>query len=410
MTRSLNRLTATAVAKAKKPGYFADGGGLYLQITAIGAKSWVFRYERDRRRREMGLGTVRDFSLAEARERAKVARKQLADGIDPLAARDEERQARKAAAAGMMTFRAAAEACIADKAAGWRNAKHAKQWAATLETYAYPVIGDMDVSRVDTSHVLAILRPIWTTKAETASRVRGRIATVLAWAKVAGARGGENPARWDDHLDQILAKRSKVAAVVHHAALPYVDVPAFMAELRAQPGVSARALEFVILNANRTGEGLGAVDPEFDLAEALWTIPGTRMKAGVEHVVPLSWRAVQIVREMQATRKAGPYIFPGAKGGALSNMALLMTLRRMGRDDITAHGFRSSFKDWAIEQTNFQGEVSEMALAHRIEDKAEAAYRRGALLTKRRKLMEAWASYCGTPAQGRSQVIPLRQA
>ncbi|MBN9529713.1 MAG: integrase arm-type DNA-binding domain-containing protein [Alphaproteobacteria bacterium] len=413
MPRSLYRLTAATVSKAKKPGTYADGGGLYLQVTKAGVKSWLFKYEAAGKRREMGLGPVRDVTLAEAREKAAEMRRLRLAGVDPMAQRDEQRRAREAAAAAAMTFRQAAAACIVDKTPGWANAKHAAQWTATLETYVYPTIGDMSVDQVETPHILAVLRPIWTTIPETASRVRGRVETVLDWAKVSQLRRGENPARWKGHLDQILPPRSKVAAVVHHAALPYVQVPAFMAELRQVQATAARAMEFLILNANRTSEALYALDPEFALSpvdEAIWTIPATRMKAKVEHVIPLAAQAVELVERMRVERPRGPYVFPGPDGMPLSNMSLLMLLRRMGRTDITSHGFRSAFKDWAAEQTAFPNEVSEMALAHRIKDKAEAAYRRGSILQKRRRLMQAWADYCLSPALPAASVTPLRRA
>ena len=304
-------------------------------------------------------------------------------------------------AAKAMTFRDCAARYIASHRAGWRNPKHAAQWEATLATYAGPVMGGLSVQAIDTALVLKVLEPIWTTKPETAGRVRGRIESVLDWAKVRGYRAGENPARWRGHLDKLLPARSKVRRVEHHAALPYAELPGFLMSLRDQEGIAARALEFAIVTAARTGEVIGARWSEIDLLEKIWTVPPGRMKAGKEHRVPLSARALAILEEMQPHRHAeDSFVFPGAKlGRPLSNMAFLMLLRRMGRDDLTAHGFRSSFRDWAAERTNFPSEVAEMALAHMVGSKVEAAYRRGDLFEKRSRLMAAWATFCNEPEQ-----------
>lgn len=292
-----------------------------------------------------------------------------------------------------VTFEEAAERYIEAHKAGWKNAKHAAQWTTTLKTYAYPLIGESPVQAIDTGLVLKVLEPIWTTKTETANRLRGRIESVLDWARVRGYRERENPARWRGHLEQLLPAPSKVQRVQHHAALPYADLPKFMEALRAQDGVSASALEFAILTVARTGEVIGAKWSEIDLKERVWTIPAERMKAGKEHRVPFSARTLAILKSMKALG-SGEYVFPGLNNKALSNMALLMLLRRMGREDITAHGFRSTFRDWAAERTNFPAEVAEMALAHAVGDKVEAAYRRGDLFAKRRELMTAWAKAC----------------
>jgi integrase len=301
-------------------------------------------------------------------------------------------------AAKALTFKAAASAYVASHRAAWHNAKHAAQWESTLSTYAYPVIGALSVQAVDTALVLKVLEPIWTTKPETASRVRGRIEAVLDWARARGFRQGENPARWRGHLDNLLPARTKVRAVKHHAALPYDDVPAFMATLRQQEGTAARALEFTILTAGRTGETLGATFPEINTAERAWIVPAGRMKARKEHRVPLSDRAVELVELARAVPGLSDrHIFPGERRDkSLSNMAMLQLLRRMGRDDVTVHGFRSSFRDWAAERTNFPNEVVEMALAHTVSRKVEAAYRRGDLFEKRRRLMAEWAAFCAT--------------
>jgi integrase len=305
-------------------------------------------------------------------------------------------------AAKAVNFKECAARYIASHRAGWRNPKHAAQWEATLATYAEPVIGGLSVQAVDTALVLKVLEPIWTVKPETAGRVRGRIESILDWAKVRGYRAGENPARWRGHLDKLLLPHSKVRRVEHHAALPYAELPGFLVSLREQEGIAARALEFAILTAARTGEVLSARDGgEIDLLDKTWTLPATRMKAGKEHRVPLSARALAILKEMQAHRHPDDaFVFPGAKPGRpLSNMAFLMLLRRMGRSNVTVHGFRSSFRDWAAERTNFPAEVAEMALAHTVSDKTVAAYNRSDLFDRRRRLMAAWATFCTAPEQ-----------
>lgn len=385
----------------------ADGGGLYLQVTASGARTWVYRFMLHGRAREMGLGPLHIVSLAEAREKARECRKLRHEGIDPIEARRARLSDERLAAATAMTFRECAEAYIAAHKAGWRNPKHAAQWPSTLETYVYTVCGSLPVQGVDVGLVMKVLEPIWQTKPETASRVRGRVETVLDWATARGYRKGENPARWRGHLDKLLPARAKVRKVEHHRALPYAEMGGFIADLREQEGVAARALEFLILTATRTGEVIGARWEEFDIGEKLWTVPGVRMKAGKEHRVPLSGRALAIMDEMKAARvNEHEFVFPGGKPRKpLSNMAMLKVLQRMGRKDLTAHGFRSSFRDWAAERTGFPHEVAEMALAHAVGDKVEAAYRRGDLFQKRRQLMDAWAKHC--EAQPRGKVIPM---
>jgi len=315
------------------------------------------------------------------------------------------------ASATHKTFEECADAYIASHRAGWRNAKHAQQWKNTLATYTYPIFKDISVAHIDTGLVVNCLEPIWQSKTETASRLRGRIESVLDWATVRGYRKGENPARWKGHLDQLLPARSKVAKVKHHAALPYAKMSSFMKQLRAMDSVSALALEFVILTLTRTSETLHARWDEFDFKQQLLIIPASRMKAGVEHRVPLSDRAMDILKQLEK-QKLGDYVFPGKRyGKPLSNMALLMTLRRMGAADETVHGFRSSFRDWAAETTNYPREVAEMTLAHTIENKVEAAYRRGDLFEKRRKLMEQWSRYCAMPvAQEGEKVVTMRRA
>lgn len=407
MTREINKLSAAKVATLKEPGRYADGGGLYLQISKWDTKSWIFRYQLDGKARHMGLGAVHTFSLSEARKRAKEARQLVADGKDPIELKQAARAADRATEAKRLTFSEAAEKYIAAHRAGWKNVKHADQWANTLTTYAAPVIGNLDVAAVEIAHVMKILEPIWTDKPETASRLRGRIESVLDWATARGYRQGENPARWRGHLDKLLPARSKIAKVKHQPALPHVELPAFMERLRKLPSMSARALEFTILAAARSGETRGATWQEIDLAAKVWTIPAGRMKAEREHRVPLSDRAVAILKALP--REDGtPYVFPGAsKGKPLSDMALLQCLRGL-HEGVTTHGFRSTFRDWSGELTNFPREVAEAALAHVVGDKAEQAYRRGDALEKRRKLMEAWSRYCETKPANDKNVTPIR--
>jgi integrase len=411
MAGTTGHLTALMVSKAKRPGMYADGGGLYLQVTDGGA-SWIYRYMLRGRAREMGLGALALFGLSEARAKALDARRLCHAGVDPIEARHAERQQARLDAAKAVTFGQCAESYIKSHRAGWRSTKHAAQWEATLVKYAKPVIGALPVQAVDTALVLKVLEPIWTTKPETAGRVRGRIEVVLDWAKVRGCRTGDNPARWRGHLDKLLPARGKVRKVEHHAALPYGELPGFLAALREQEGISARALEFTILTAARTGETIFARWSELDLLDKTWTIPAARMKAGREHRVPLSARALAILQEMQAHRHADDgFVFPGGKPGKpLSNMAFLRLLRRMKRDNLTAHGFRSSFKDWASDRTSFQNEIVEAALAHVVGSKVEQAYRRGDMFEKRRRLMQVWAEFCGQPAGDRAAVVPLRSA
>jgi integrase len=408
MPKRAKGLSATQVNAAKSPGMLGDGGGLYLQVSAGGAKSWIYRYKLGGRRRDMGLGTAgdKDVTLKRARELAAEAREKVRQGVDPIEARRAERSAQAIEAAKTMTFKDCATAYIAAHQAGWKNPKHAKQWPSTLETYCYPHFGSLPVQAIDVGLVMKVLEPIWQTKPETASRVRGRIEAVLGWAATRGYRHGENPARWKGHLENLLPQKAKVRRVEHHAALPYAELPTFMIELQQQGGIGARALEFAILTAARTGEVIGAKWSEIDLEVRLWTLPAERMKGGREHRVPLGEPALAILEGMREIR-VGDYVFPGAKSGQpLSNMAFLMLLRRMGRGDLTAHGFRSTFSDWCAEQTNFPSEVREMALAHVVGDKVEAAYRRGDLFQKRRQLAEAWGRYCTAPTST-GQVLPM---
>jgi integrase len=412
MTRTTGRLTGLKIKRAKQPGMYADGGGLYLQVSDNGA-SWIYRYMIARRAREMGLGPLELFGLAEARAKALDARKLRHEGIDPIEARRAERAKARLDAAKAITFDQCAEAYITAHRAGWRNDKHAGQWGATLATYAAPVMGSMPVQLIDTGFVTKVIEPLWTKKPETANRLRGRIEAVLDWAAARGYRTGENPARWRGHLDKLLPARSNVRQVEHHAALPYAELSAFLARLREQEGVAARALEFTILTAARTGESIGATWGEINWTDKLWIIPGARMKGAREHRVPLCDRALAILRQMKPADNiptaAEQFVFSGGKPGRpLSNMAFLMLLRRMSRADLTAHGFRSSFRDWAAERTNFPSEVAEMALAHVVGNKVEAAYRRGDLFDKRRRLMAAWADFLSKALADNAKVVSLR--
>jgi integrase len=426
----IGKLKALNVARSKTPGMYGDGGGLWLQVTSAGAKSWILRYwvaQRDPttgavvrdeqtkkvrgRSREMGLGSCATVSLEEARYQAREYRRLLQnEGVDPLEARAKAREQAALEKAKALTFKAAAETYITAHRAGWKNEKHAAQWPATLETYAYPTIGAFSVQAIDTALVMKVLEPIWWVKPETAGRVRGRIEAVLDWATARGFRKGENPARWRGHLSKLLPAASKVHKIKHHAALPYAELPAFLALLRAQEGIAARALEFTILTAARTSETIGGTPAEIGTREKLWTLPSHRMKAGKEHRVPLPEAAVAIVDAtgpLQGTNRK--FVFPGGRPDKpLSNMAMTAVLRRMGRGDLTVHGFRSTFRDWAAERTNFPNEVVEMALAHAVGDKVEAAYRRGDLFDKRRKLMDAWAAFCASKVEAREKAVTLR--
>jgi integrase len=408
MAHKLNRLTARAVATASKPGLYADGGGLYLRVGRGGAKSWCLRYMLEGKAREMGLGGLAKIGLGDARKKAAAQRLLLVDKVDPLERREAENSAKKIEAARSMTFAQCGVAYIEAHKAGWRSAKHAQQWTNTLATYVYPTFGSVPVGDVDVAMVTRVLEPLWTTKPETAGRVRGRIEAVLDWAKARGFRIGENPARWRGHLSNLLPARSKVRAVKHHAALPYTEIGTFMADLRSREGAASAALEFLILTAARTNEVIGGRRPEIDFAARMWTVPATRMKGGREHRVPLTRAAMAVLKRMEDQDKE--FLFPGIKAGqGLSNMALLKMLERMGRGDLTAHGFRATFKTWATERTNFPRELVEAALAHVLDDKTEAAYQRGDMLEKRRRLMDAWAEFCAKRAPA-GTVVSLRQA
>ena len=404
---SINRLSAVQVKSLKKKGLHSDGGGLYLRISDSGTKGWVFRYSLNKKARRMGIGSLQTVSLAEARIEAEQCRKLLHERVDPIEHRKSKRGRQGADTAKFMTFKDCAEAYIKAHSAGWKNAKHVSQWQNTLNTYAYPLLGELPVTEVDVGLVLKVLEPIWKTKTETASRVRARIENVVDWASARDLRTGSNPARWKGRLDKLLPPRARVQKVIHHPALPYEDISSFMVDLRLREAISARGLEFIILTAARTGEVLGAKWSEINLDKKVWTIPDVRMKMEAEHRIPLSPDALAVLKAMKEIASSD-YVFPGRDyNRPLSNMAFLQLIKRMGHGDITVHGFRSTFRDWAAERTAYPREVAEMALAHAIENKVEAAYRRGDLFEKRSRMMGDWASFCRT-MKPEGQVVPMR--
>ena len=389
--------SARSVETVTEPGYHRCDRGLYLQVARSGTKSWLFRYKSPvtAKQREMGLGSLNLISLATARDMTLECRRQVLSGLDPLEERARSKRARQLAQARSITFQQAAEHCIASKTPEWKNAKHAQQWTNSLTAYAYPVFGTLSISDLDTDLVLKAIEPIWISKAETASRVRQRIETVWDWARARKYVEGENPARLRGHLDKILAKTAKVKRVKHHAAVPYKQIGPLIKKLRGRKGSSALALEFMILTAARTGEVRGARWQEIDLSTKVWIIPADRMKASKEHRVPLCDRAVEILNSIKSNRNPDGYVFPGWKAETgLSDGAMLTLLRKMDVGPYTPHGFRSTFRDWAAEEAHeFSNETVELALAHTIKNKAEAAYRRGDQLERRRALMLAWSEY-----------------
>lgn len=394
-SRVSNKLTAKQVDTIRAPGIYEDGQGLRLIVGQGGSKSWIFRYQLNGRRRQMGLGSFPIVSLKAARDGAAACRAQIAQKTDPLDAKRAAEANQQQAERQIPTFRECAEEYIEEHKPSWKNPKHADQWVSTLKTYVYPHIGNRPVSDIDTAAVRTILKPVWHKRPETASRVRGRIEQVLDAAKANDHRSGENPARWRGHLDKLLPARSKVRAVVHQPAMPREDVPAFMAALGAYKGAAARALQFTILTACRSSEILNATWSEFDLPGRVWAIPEKRMKGGRIHRIPLN-DAMMVILQAQLGHDRH-WVFPGRKyGRPLSNMAMLKVMRDMGLGHYVPHGFRSTFRDWAAECTSFPREVCEMALAHAIENSVEAAYRRGDLFEKRRALMEAWAAHTAT--------------
>ncbi len=397
----IKKLSARRVETAPV-GRHGDGNGLWLTVRGGGARSWSVRYTFRGRRREMGIGPTSARSLSDAREFARDIRKQLLEGLDPI---EERRRKRRRV---VPTFKECADRFIAQNSAGWSNQKHLQQWENTLATYAFPTIGHVPVDQVETPDVLRILQPVWNSKTETAVRVRGRIERILSWAAIQKLRSRENPATWKNHLDAILPKPSTVRAVKHHRALPWGDVPGFIRALHQREGIAANALEFLVLTAARSGEVRGATWSEIDLDSRTWTVPADRMKVGREHRVPLSDEAVRLLRDLPRF-EGSEYVFPSPRTGRpLSDSALGKVLRDLGLD-VTAHGFRSSFRDWCAESTAYPNHVAEMALAHTIGDKVEAAYRRGDLFEKRRKMMTAWGDFIDrVPAEQSGKVIAIR--
>ena len=408
MARTVHRLTAVGINWLKVPGLYSDGGNLNFKIADGGSRSWVFRFAKNGRTRDAGLGPYPEVSLADARIKAFEWRKLLVAGIDPLDQRNAARASDLVAASKSITFDDCLAGYVAAHESAWRSVKHAKQWRASLTAYASPVFGKLPVSAIDTGMVMRVLEPIWASRSTTASRVRGRVENVLDWAKVRGYRRDENPARWKGHLDHLLPSKSKVRAIEHHAAMPYAEIGGFLGQLREKPNISARALEFLVLTGARSGEVIGATWDEIDFAAKVWVVPASRMKAKREHRVPLTSAALAVLKAMEAIRQSD-YVFPGIAGGQLGINSLHLLLSTTG-EGVSVHGFRSTFRDWASERTNFPREVAEMALAHAIPNAVEAAYRRGDLFEKRRKLMDAWAAYCAKVETDAGKVVALARA
>jgi integrase len=411
VTRFLNRLTSLRVTRAKRPGLYADGGSLYLRVAPGGSKQWILRYTAlNGRMRDMSLGSLHTITLAEARERATDARKLRLDGIDPIDHKRARLAALRAADARAMTFEQCAREFIRDNEAEWTSPKHRGEWESTLRTYAFPLLGSLPVAAIDTPLVLKVVKPLWERIPVTAKRLLGRIENVLGWATVHHYRSGDNPARWQGHLEHALPALSKVARIEHHAALPYAQIGGFMAKLREDSSVGSWCLQFITLTAVRMGEALSAGWSEIDIANRVWVVPPRRMKGGREHRVPLSEPAIAVLKAMQAIRHNN-WVFPGVREGRPigENTVWRLAKAAAGDDTTTVHGFRSTFRDWCSERTTFPREVAEMALAHAIPNAVEAAYRRGDLFDKRRKLMDAWAEFCAKPGVSGS-VVPIGKA
>jgi integrase len=416
MRRTLHNLNAISIGRAKAAGYHADGGGLYLQVTSGGAKSWIFRFALAGRRREMGLGPYPTVSLAKARDAATKARGMVKAGNDPITTREAERASQRLIEARAITFDQASELFLTDMEDGWKNPKHRKQWRSTLQTYVSPIIGDVSIGAVGTPEVRRVFDQLvgdgkkklalWKARPETASRIRGRIERILDWARVRGDREGDNPARWRGHLKELYQQQGKARAVKHHAAVAIDDMPAVYSKLKASTGMAARALRFAILTAARAGEVTGATWAEINLDDAIWTISADRMKMQREHRVPLSREALALLKELAEVR-SGKLVFPGQRTGRPLSIASLSKVMKAAAPDATTHGCRSTFKDWCSERTSFPSEVSEMALAHSIGDRVEAAYRRGELLKKRAAMMQQWANFLRTESTGK--VVPIGQ-
>ncbi|WKZ84149.1 integrase arm-type DNA-binding domain-containing protein [Ralstonia pickettii] len=405
-TRQLHRLTALKIGKLDAPGHYPDGGNLYFQISETGSRSWIFKFTLRGKSREMGLGPLSSVSLAAARVEAAKCRDLLREGIDPIEARKVEQNKRAQEATGPRLFKAAATAYIAQHRDGWKNKKHAQQWENSLTTYAYPILGDLDVRDIDTALIVRVLQPIWMAKRETAFRLRGRLECILDAEKALGNREGENPVRWRGHLDKLLPKQNRRKKIKHHPALPWQEIPEFMSALRAVADPTARMLEHLILTAVRTQEVLFARPEEFAMDYRVWTVPGERMKMELPLRVPMADRLVELVTEAMKGARDG-WLYPGRKKGKpYSNMAMLKVLERMGYGHITVHGFRSTFRDWVAECTEYADSLAEKALAHAIQNESEAAYRRGDMLERRRKMMADWARFC---AGETATIIPIDQ-
>lgn len=404
MPKKAAELSAKSIRDINIFGHHAVGGvaGLLLQVSKTGAKSWILRTMVGSKRRDIGLGGFPDVSLSSAREKARIAKEKISNGIDPIAERKAIRAQLRSTQASYITFDEASRKVHAIKVSESRNLKHAAQWLSTLETYASPMIGKLPVANVELPHIVQILEPIWLSKTETARRLRQRLEAVLAWATVSGYRSGDNPARWKDNLDHILPKPSKIQKVNHHAALSIDAMPKFMSELRKREGMAAKALELLILTAARSGEVRGATWDEIDLQSKVWIIPKVRMKAGKEHRVPLSDAAVKLISSLPRFDD-NPLIFPASRGGMMSDMTMLAVLKRMNINAVV-HGFRSSFRDWAAEYTNYPREVCEHALAHQLKDKAEAAYQRSDILEKRAGLMQDWADFINNSSNSKELI------
>jgi len=393
MARQAKRLSAIKVKKLTTPGWYPDGLGLYLQVSPSGSKSWVYRYYTNGKEKRTGLGSYTIISLEEARRKADAKRKLVHEGVDPIAHKKAAKTQAALDEAKGITFRECASSYIESHRAGWSNKKHANQWANTLETYAYPVMGNLSIQDIDVSCVIRTLEPIWNTKTETATRVRQRIEAVIDWAKARDYREGDNPARWKGHLDKLLPNPSKIRKVEHHNALPYIEMSSFFRLLRSKESMAASALSFIILTATRSGEARGARVEEIDFQSKTWTIPAERMKAKREHKVPLSDEAINVLKEVSNQQMNG-YIFPGSKGNAPVTEAAIRKLLKAEQPGVTTHGFRSTFRDWCAEKTDSPREVAEAALAHILGDQTESAYLRTDLFDRRRELMGEWSRYC----------------
>ncbi len=410
MARQINKLSDRGIKAEKKQGRYADGNGLYLQVSRSGSKSWLFRFMLDKTPREMGLGSTSTVTLSEARVEALECKKGLREGVDPIKARNERLERIKADNVGVLTFKKCAEEYLKAHSARWKSTRHAEIWKSSLKRFAYPSLGHLPVNTIERSQIMRALDPIWREKTETASRLRGRLENILDWATVQGLRKGENPARWKGHLDKLLPKPSELHKVKHFAALPYPEINSFMDKLREREANSAQALRLIILTATRSGEIRNAVWSEFDIKKALWTIPAERMKADKEHIIPLCAEAISIIQS-QPRLSGNDYLFSSPKSGKpLSDVVFKKLMERMKITGITTHGFRSTFRDWAAEKTSFPREVIENALAHQLKDKAEAAYFRSNLLDKRRDLMNKWADFTNMPYSQNGQLNLMQES